>query len=194
VDQSPAIGADGSIYVGSGDNRLYAFEGPPTPTPTSTPTSTPAATPTPNYVELSVRQNGEGGDDFYPGDTVVLDWQAFPDRYGYAGVPCAIYLAAAMNPPADDAAMTVEELLRGKPIYLFDSTMRAHLYNPRDVKPTFARVIFPVPGIGTSGELTFKVPRGAAGRWAFAAAFIRLDNRQYPAQPPVEVSNGFTMH
>ena len=58
------------------------------------------------------------------------------------------------------------------------------------MKPTWSGVRFPVPNLGSNGTLNFQVPGGVAGRWAFAAAFIRMDDGQYPAQPPVEVSNG----
>jgi outer membrane protein assembly factor BamB len=47
VRSSVSIGTDGTVYAGSYDNNIYAFETqPPTNTPTVTPTKTPTETPT----------------------------------------------------------------------------------------------------------------------------------------------------
>jgi len=185
VESSPAIGADGKVYVGAWDNSFYCFQD---PTPTPTPTHIP------NYVDLRVQLNGCLGYDFYPGQNVALNWATHEDMYNYRNVPCAVYLAAAMEPLKEDTAVTVQEIVKSGALFIFDSKMRPVLYNPRTLKPTFSGVRFPVPGLGSSGQLSFKVPEGAPGRWVFAAAFIRLDNKQFPAQPPVEVSNGFNLH
>ena len=181
---APSIGYSGTLYVGSLDNVVCAFEGQPTPTPTQTPT------PTPNYVELRVTN----GTEFNPGAKVILRWDSYQDMYGFTGKPCAVYLAAALEPPAEDMPVTVNQIVSSGALFIFDSGMRPVKYNPKSLKPTFSGVRFPVPGMGSGGSLTFVAPAGAAGRWVFAAAFIRLDNKQFPAQPPVEVSNGFTLH
>ena len=184
---APSIGLHGAVYVGSLGNVMYAFEGPPTATPTQTPT--PFVTPTPNYVELRVTNGAE----FNPGAKVVLRWDSYQDRYEFAGKPCAVYLAAALNPPAEDTPVTVNQIVASKALFIFDSKLRPVRYNPRSVKPTYPRVAFPAPGVGSGGTISFTVPRGAAGRWGFAAAFVRLDNKQFPSQPPVEVSHGFNL-
>jgi hypothetical protein len=66
-------------------------------------------------------------------------------------------------------------------------------YNPKKIAPTYKNVRFPYPKFDSHGTLNFTVPRGAKGRWAFAVAFIKKGD-SFPAQPPVEVSNGFTLH
>jgi hypothetical protein len=180
VVSSPSIGPDGRLCVGSYDQRLYVFDAPPPPTPT----------PQPNYVDLHVAN----GPDFSKGDILNLDWASHEDQYGFAGVPCRVYLGAALDPPAEDTDLTVQQIVSSRALYLFDSKMRATRYNPRNVMPTWSGVRFPVPNIGSSGILNFKVPGGAAGRWVFATAFVRMDNGQFPAEPPVEVSNGVTVH
>jgi hypothetical protein len=204
IYSSPAIGSDGKLYFGSEDSYFYAIQQQPTATPTNTPTntstktptSTPTRTPTstPNYVELHVQPNGSGGYDFYPGQSVILGWASYEDLYNYRNVPCAIYLAAAFNPPTEDRAVSVDEIVRSGALFLFDKRMRPVRYNPKKVKPTWTAVPFPVPGLDSGGSLPFTVPSGAGGRWAFATVFVRLDNGQFPAQPPVEVSNGFNLH
>jgi outer membrane protein assembly factor BamB len=170
VYSSPALGSDGRVYVGSCDNSLYVFM--------------------PNYVELNVA----GGGDFNPRDPVVLHWETHEVWYNFANVPCLVYLGAALDPPVEDTVLTVQQIVQSRALYLFDSKMRAVKYNPKNVKPTFRGVPFPVPKLGSSGSLTFTAPRGAAGRWVFVTAFIRMDNGKFPAEPPVEVSNGFTLH
>jgi hypothetical protein len=144
---------------------------------------------TPHYIELRV----SGGTDFNPGQKVVLEWQTYQDRYGFTGVPCAVYRAAALNPPAEDTAVTVNQIVSSKALFIFDSELRPAKYNPRSIEPTYPRVAFPASGLGSGGTISLIVPRGAAGKWVFAAAFIRLDNRQFPARPPVEVSHGFNL-
>ena len=72
VNSSPAIGADGRVYVGSDDNNLYVFEGPP-----------------PNYINLSVSPAS-----VVPGSTVTLSYWADFSTYPYSGVPLHIYIAA----------------------------------------------------------------------------------------------------
>jgi len=188
---APSIGLHGAVYVGSLGNVMYAFEGQPTETPTQTPTETPTATPTPtpNYVELRITN----GSDFSAGQKVALDWQTYEDRYGFRDVPCNIYLGVAMNPVKEGQPVTVAEIVKSGRLYLFDSKLRASRYNPKKIAPTYKNVRFPHPKFDSHGTLTFTVPRGAAGRWIFAAAFIKKGD-SFPAQPPVEVSNGFTLH
>jgi outer membrane protein assembly factor BamB len=177
---SSALGSDGRIYISSGDNQFYCFMD-PTPTPT--------ATPTPGYLELRVTN----GTDFSRGQEVVLEWRTNEDRYGFAGVPCHVYLGARMDPPVEDAAVTVQEVVTGGRLYLFDSRRRATPYDPSTVKPMYRNVRFPVPNMGSSGTIVFTAPGGAAGRWVFAGALMYSDG-QFPAQPPVELSNGFDLH
>ncbi len=71
--------------------------------------------------------------------------------------------------------------------------MRATRYKPGNVKPTWGGVRFPIPNIGSAGGLDFQVPRGVKERWVFAVAFIRMDNKKFPAEPPAEASNGFNL-
>jgi len=153
-------------------------------------TPPPPATPTPNYIDLHVTN----GSDFSPGQQLILDWTTHEQLFGFAGVPCDFYLAAASNPPAEDTAVTVNQILQSKALFVFDSKMNPLLFNPKKLKPTFSSVSFPVPGLGSSGMIPFNVPSGAVGRWVFVAALVRRDNGQFPAQPPVEVSNGFNLH
>ena len=202
VKSSPAIAGDGTICYGSADRTLYALYA-DTPTPTVTPTSprtpTPVATATPaatpNYIELSVRPSSSGGDAFYPGDQVVLEWKAHHEYYSYTNVPCAIYFGAARNAPEENTVLPVREIMSSGALYLFNRKLEPSSHTPGNVKPTWEAVFFPVPrGIGSSGSFSFTVPKGAAGRWVFATAFIRRDNGHFPADPPVEVSNGFTLY
>ena len=54
IECSPAIDSDGTVYIGSFDDKLYAF-GPgaePTPTPTPTPTPGPVGVPEFNAMGL----------------------------------------------------------------------------------------------------------------------------------------------
>jgi hypothetical protein len=146
-----------------------------------------------NYVELRVKPNAAGNYDFKQGDQVLLEWNTFEYRYGYENAPCLIYLGAAQSPVAEDTAVTVPQITGSRVLYLFDSRQRASRYNPRSVKPTYSNVAFPNIRYGSSGELSFKVPGGATGRWVFATAFSRMDGRGFPADPPVEVSNGFNL-
>ncbi|MCX6355180.1 MAG: PQQ-binding-like beta-propeller repeat protein [Candidatus Aureabacteria bacterium] len=205
-DCAPSIGYSGTLYVGSFDNVLYSFKGQPTATPTQTPTPTETAippcatttcvppTPVPNYVELRVQENKAGVDDFYPGDKLVLQWRSYENSYNYASVPCAVYFVAALHPPIEDAAVTVNQILSSKELFIFDSKMRPVRFNPKSVQPTFNGVSFPIPGMGSSGSLSFTSPSGSAGRWVFAMAFVMMDNGDFPSNPPVEVSNGVSLH
>ncbi len=174
IYSSPAISSSGEIYVGSTDNSIYAFTNP---------------TPTPFYVELRAK----GGTDFNPGQKVELEWQTYEDRYGYTDAPCNIYLGVAMNPVKEDQPVTVKEIVSSGRLFLFDSKLRPSRYNPKAISPTYKNVRFPHPKLDSHGTLKFTVPRGAAGRWVFATAFIKKGDG-FPAQPPVEVSNGFTLH
>ena len=152
-------------------------------------------TPTPNYLELRVRANASGGYDFNPDETLVLEWTTYQDRYGFTNVPCAIYLGASMTPPGTDTVVSVAEIVNNSgALFLFDNSLRASRYAPGNVSPTWSGVSFPLPVTGSSGTVNFRVPGGAAGSWAFAAAFVRLDGGGFPADPPVEVSNGFILH
>jgi len=182
VHASPAIGSDGRIFVGSEDRSFYAFEGPPPTTPTPT--------PTPNYVDLHVTN----GIDFSPGQQLILSWATHEQLFGFTGVPCQVFLVAAMDPPVEDGGFTVAQIVQSRALFIFNSRLQPVRFNPRSITPTFSGVSFPVPGLDSSGSLTFVVLAGAAGRWVFAIAFIRMDNGQFPAQPPVEVSNGFNLH
>ncbi len=190
---SPALGSDGELYFWTYDNILYCIgKGTaPTPQPTSTPTEAPAptATPTPNYVELDVTN----GPDFDPGRKVTLDWRTYEERYGYANTPCNVYLGVALSPVKEDQPVTVQEIVASGRLYLFDSKLRPVRYDPKKIVPTYKNVRFPNPKFDSHGTLNFSVPKGAAGRWAFAAAFIKKGGG-FPAQPPVEVSNGFTLN
>ncbi len=175
VRSSPSIGVDGRLCVGSDDNRLYVFEPPPTPTP--------------NYVELDVTN----GTDFSSGEKINLQWEAFEDSYGFRNVPCAVYLAAALDPPSEDTTLTVKQIVSSKALFIFDSKMRPVKYNPQSLQATFNGVKFPLRGTVSSGSLSFTAPKGAPGRWVFAAAFIKKGDG-FPSQPPVEVSNGFDLN
>ena len=197
----PTLGSEGRLYVNFDDMNVYCFG--PTPPPTATPTATPTAlptgapaptaTPTPNYIELTVRPGASGGHTFSPGDTLVLEWESHMDRYGCRDIPCAVYLGAARDPLGEDTVLTVDQIKSSGALFLFDRRFAASPFTPGKVFPTFTGVPFPVPGRGTSGTLSFTVPAGAAGRWVFATAFIRSDNGRFPHEPPVEVSNGFTL-
>jgi hypothetical protein len=186
--------------VGSQDNVLYVIE-PNTPTPTCTPTSTytptVTSTPTPdyNYIELMVLPNNIGGDDFFKGDYVVVEWEAHPDLYGFENIPVDVYLGVTQNPP-DRERVTLEELTASTTsLYLFDSSFRTSPYDPTDLQATYSNIAFPLRGssTGNRGTLVFTVPKSHTGIWAFATAFIRKDNGEFPADPPIEVSNGFTL-
>jgi hypothetical protein len=147
-----------------------------------------------NYVELHVVPNASGEYDFSRGNTVVLEWEARENMYNFRDVPCDVYLGAAMNPPGEDTEVSVNQIVGSGALYIFDSAKRATRYSASTLRPMYKNVRFPVPNIGSYGTITFNVPGGAAGRWVFAAAFVRRDNGQYPADPPVELSNGFTLH
>ena len=181
VASSPSIGPDGGLYFGSLDRAIYCLKVPPTPTPT------------PNYLELHVPEKDGGGYDFTQGQQVVLEWEVYPDRYAYTGVPCAVYLGAARGPVAEDQPVSVQEITSSEVLFLFDSKLKPSRYDPKNLKPTYSGVIFPLGGGTTSGVLPFTAPGGAAGRWVFAAAFVKLDGTGFPADPPVEVSNGFNL-
>jgi len=162
--------------------------------PPCAPTPCEPPTPVPNYIELRVQENKAGADDFNPGDKLILEWRSYENSYDYANVPCAVYFVAALNPPVEDAAVTINQILSSKELFIFDSKMRPVRFNPKSVQPTFKGVSVPVPGMGSSGSLSFASPSGSAGRWVFAIAFVRMDNGRFPSNPPVEVSNGFTLH
>jgi hypothetical protein len=157
------------------------------------PPPTPTATATPNYLELRVRPNASGGFDFKQGDAVVLEWETFESLYGYENVPCAVYLGAVMDFTPENQPATVQQITSSKALYLFNSKKQAARYSQGAAKPMYRGVRFPVPNIGSSGTITFTAPRGAAGRWVFAAALSRADGRGFPADPPIEVSNGFNL-
>ncbi|MCX6357471.1 MAG: hypothetical protein NT045_06310, partial [Candidatus Aureabacteria bacterium] len=143
-----------------------------------------------NYIELSVRPKSSGGYTFNAGEEIVLDWHVYENLYNLAGVPCNVYLGAAMYPPGWDRAVTVDQLMTSTTIYLFNSNMQPVLLNPASPRPTFSRVVFPLPG-GPSGSVSFRAPGGNAGWGVFFAAFVRLDNGAFPYVRPVELSNTF---
>lgn len=151
-------------------------------------TITQPAPETPSYLDLVV----SNGSDFSSGRQLIIGWTTRQRLFGFAGVPCDVYLAAAYNPPAEDTAVTVDQIVRSEALFIFDSKMRPVLFDPRKVMPAFSGVVF--PGDSSSGTFAFTVPGGVAGRWVFAAALVRRDTGQFPAQPPVEISNGFTVH
>ncbi|MCX6355073.1 MAG: hypothetical protein NTZ78_09255 [Candidatus Aureabacteria bacterium] len=143
-----------------------------------------------NYFELQVTN----GTDFNAGDTIVLEWRTYEDRYGYTNVPCMLYLGAAMDYPSENSMASPNDIVnRSKALYFFDSKRHASQYRSGKVSPMYTGLRFPVPNMGSSGTVAFTVQRGAAGRWVFLGALLRQDGN-FPSQPPVEVSKGFNLH
>lgn len=154
-----------------------------------------------NYVELRALPNATGGREFSAGDIVSLSWTAYYKDFGYDGVPCAIYLGIALDPPKENRPVSVSEIVSSKVLFLFNGQLQGIPYNPDNVVPTWESVIFPLQGPDGSGEpplqtsstggIVFHVPEGYQGSWAFAAAFFKLNGAGFVISPPVEVSNVF---
>ncbi len=183
VRSSASIGSDGRVYVGSQDNMVYCIGSAPTPTPTATPTVTPSYP----YVAIAVLPNIHGGYEFSRGDKVVLAWQSHLDLYGSANKRMNVYLGAACDTSYQETVITVEQLVSSGTLYLFDSSLEPARYVPPYApEHTWENTLIP-----ETGTVVFTVPRGAVGEWVFTTAFS--SGGRYVAEPPVVVSNQFTI-
>ncbi|MCX6354697.1 MAG: dockerin type I domain-containing protein [Candidatus Aureabacteria bacterium] len=168
----------------------------PAPTATSAPSAEPTAevlmTPQPtkipsNYLELHVETSLLRG-----GDTLKLGWEIDPERrYDLMGRPVHIYFAAAEGAPLNDRPATVNEITTSRSLYLFDAKLNARKFSPKTAAPAWRKVIFPLNGGKTSGNVTLTVPPGFDGtQWVFLAAFVDVASGNFIRPPlPVEVSN-----
>jgi hypothetical protein len=201
-------------YIDPENGSMYDYT-PPTATPTVTPTNTPApptATPTltpvsptvtpeptvapfestANYLELSV-ENGHT----HPGGTVTMRWRIDPDMaWGMMNRPVAIYFGVAEGSASPDRPATVDEALRNRRMYMFETEKNelvAVPMNPQSIPPTWPQVTFPLAGGETSGTMEFAVPTDPSflnTDWVFEAAFIDLRTGRFVNERfPVEISN-----
>lgn len=138
-----------------------------------------------NYVELSINPSSINS-----GGALSLKYNGSYSDVNFGSDPVNVYLAIVKDPVASGEPSTVDEVLNGGSVWLFEDGMNSNYrYQGRVYEPTWKKIRFGPNA--PSGELNFRLT-APLGEYVFATAFVNARTGEFiRTDEPVENTDTF---